>query len=277
MIHKLKNYIFRLLAALVLGTLIVTFIGFKYNNQHPQQAMNDSDFNGYQISLCPEHFRTHVDHMMTQTWRELSDHAGVSYRDCQNFLREFEPELKAEIQKSNKKQLKKLGSISPYIKNLIHEILVSFDIDPNTITILAFDGEGSPAAADDYTLFIDEKDFLSFSPEAQRFVIAHEIAHMKNKDHSIESALENLIDTKCRKSLNAFAHSSELRADIDAMLLGPEYARGGISFFKTLMNRYGDNRSATHPRPSDRLKIARDLEVMHTTQRNGYTPAIVAA
>lgn len=269
-----------MLGALVLGTLIVTFISIQYNNKHPQQAMNYLSINDYSTNLCPERFKNHVDHLMTQTWDELETNAGVTYNDCKDFLIEFEPELKSEIAKSNRRKLKRTGTVSPDTKALIHEILIDFDIDPQTIMIIAYNGNGSPAAADDYTIYIDEHDLRTFCPDAQRFVIAHEISHMKNKDHSFESALENLIDPKNkphRRCIHSFARSNEFRADINAMLKDASYAKGGISFFQTLIDRYGDTQSATHPRPSERLKIAQDMHAMHEQQVEQYPIGAIAA
>ncbi len=280
MIQTLTNNVFRLLGALVLGTLIVTFIGIQYNNKHPQQAMNSLNINDYSTDLCPERFTNHVDHLMTQTWHELETNAGVTYKDCKDFLMEFEPELKSEIEKSNRRKLKRSGTVSPGTKALIQEILIDFEIVPESIMIIAYNGNGSPAAADDYSIYIDEQDLRTFCPDAQRFVIAHEIAHMKNKDHSFESALENLVDPKNkpqRRCLHSFARSSEFRADINAMLKGSLYAKGGISFFQTLIDRYGDDQSATHPRPSERLKIAQDMHAMHEQQVEQYPVSAIAA
>ncbi len=280
MIYTIKNNAFRLLAALVLGTLIVTFISVQYNNKHPQQAMNYLSINDYSTDLCPERFKNHVDHLMTQTWHELETNTGITLDDCKDFLIEFEPELKSEIEKSNRRKLKRTGTVSASTKALIHEILIDFDIDPKSIMIIAYNGNGSPAAADDYTIYIDEQDLRTFCPDAQRFVIAHEIAHMKNKDHSVESALENLVDPKNksqRRYLHSFARSSEFRADINAMLKGSPYAKGGISFFQTLIDRYGDDQSTTHPRPSERLKIAQDMHAMHELQVEQYPVGAVAA
>jgi hypothetical protein len=149
--------------------------------------------------------------------------------------------------------------------------LIDFNINPTSIKLVPYDGHGSPAAADDYTMYIDEKNLKTFCPEAQRFVIAHEISHFLNKDNSLESAITNLIDTDNKvhnHCLDSFARSTEFRADMNALQKGPQYTQGAIAFFKELINRYGDDDSPTHPRPSDRLKIAQDMAIVHTKLGN---------
>ncbi len=66
--------------------------------------------------------------------------------------------------------------------------------------------------------------------------------------------------------IHTFSHATEIRADINAMLQGIEYTKGGIPFLKLLINCYGDAASFTHPSPSVRLKIAQDIEGMHRDQ-----------
>ena len=244
--------------------------------------MSHSHTNGpVTITVCPEQFNNHVDQIMTSTWHELEANAGITLHDCKEFLNEYAAELQSEIARSNKRKAKKFGAISQHTIALVHEILADFNINPNSISIVPYNGQGSPAAADNYTIYIDEKNLKTFCPEAQKFVIAHEISHYLFGDHSLESALINLIDPKNKvhkRCLHTFARSSEFRADINAMLKGAEYAKGGISFFQELLARYGDDTaSSTHPRTSERLRIARDMEAMHVQQAQNYPVGVVAA
>jgi hypothetical protein len=207
---------------------------------------------------------------MASTWHQLVHNAGITPSDCQDFLGEYGPKFKLATERSNKRKTKKFAPISPNTISLIHEILLDFTISCQAISLVPFNGQGSPAAADDYTIYIDEENLATFSYEAQRFVIAHEISHYTYKDHSLESALSNLVDYKNKvqkKCMHTFARSTEFRADIHAMLKGEQYAKGAIIFFNELIERYGDDACATHPRPSDRLKIAQDMARMYSQQQ----------
>lgn len=264
-----KKSLFYLLVTLTLGTLFHTFIGRQHQNEQLQPNMQRKTQNEFTSSPGLHYFKNQVDQLTTSTWKELKANTGITRTRCLRFQNRNARDYKASINSSNKRKIRKHGTISLKTKALIHEILSDFKIDSSSIAIIPYVGHGSPAAADDYTIFIDERDLASFPQPAQRFVIAHEIAHMKNKDHSLESALENLVNTKDkihRRMKQKIARSSESRADVDAMLKGVAYARGGISFFETLLERYGDKKSTTHPCNSERLKIARDMYAIQHPQ-----------
>lgn len=266
MLRTLKTNIFYVLGFLLIGTLFFIPISMQYVAQEEKSEALEIE----SAARDAQDFADHVDVLMTQTWEHIENEVGVCYADCENYLKEYGNKLKAQIQKNVRKTAKKLPKLSSDTVTLVQELLVDLSIDPKSITITPFEGKGSPAAADDYTLYIDEADFLSFSSATQRFLIGHECAHMKNKDHSIESALDVLVDNHDGQEehiFNVFEHATELRADIHAMLNGPEYVQGGINFFQTLIDRYGDYESPTHPRPSERLKIAQEMQALHTEQR----------
>ncbi|MGE0009264.1 MAG: hypothetical protein AB7F19_01875 [Candidatus Babeliales bacterium] len=220
-------------------------------------------------SLSPDYFTCYAELLMADTWQQLEIYAGITPADCTEFLGEFGAKFKLAAEKSNKRKAKQFAPISQETMALVHEIVQDFALDRDSISLVPFNGQGSPAAADDYTIYLDEENLTSFSPEAQRFVIAHELIHCKFKDHSLESALSNLVDYKDKvqkKCMHMFARSTEFRADINAMLKSLHYTKGAICFFKELIERYGDDMCATHPRPSDRLKIAQDMLAMHIEQ-----------
>ena len=218
-------------------------------------------------ALCPERFHEYMYVLMSNTWEHLKEHVSITFGDCQEFLREYDHLIKAEMEKHG--QENKVGALSAQTMALIHDILADFEIDPQSIAIIPCNGNGSPAAADDYMMYIDEKELASLCAEMQRFVIAHEASHIAFKDHAFISALQSLMveNTKAQSNaLHVFFHVTELCADMNAMLKSLEYTKGGIEFFKMLMDSYGDTYSPMHPRPSQRLKIAQEIEAMHMQQ-----------
>ncbi len=212
-----------------------------------------------------EQFVEYSSLLMDTTWARLAA-AGVTYDDCVQFLNTYGHVLKTQLESNYNQRSQGLDIISDHTMALIHEVLVDFNIDPNSIAIIPYRSKGSPAAADDYTLYIDENDLAMLCPVSQRFILAHEISHMKSKDNGFESALENLMDERKtepqRNAFYTFSHATEIRADINAMLKGIEYAKGGVTFLTLLINCYGDGASFTHPSPRVRLKIAQDIEAI---------------
>lgn len=219
--------------------------------------------------LSPEQFVAYRALLMDTTWAQLAA-AGVTFDDCVQFLNTYGHILKSQLESNYSQRSHGLDPVSKKTIKLIHEVLIDFGIDPNSIVIIPYRSKGSPAAADDYTLYIDEQDMEGLCPESQRFILAHEISHFQSRDNGFESALENLMyeqKTEAqRKAFYMFSHATEICADIDAMLNGLMYAQGGIKFLELLINCYGDAASFTHPSPSVRLKIAQDIEAMHRDQ-----------
>ncbi|MGE0009266.1 MAG: hypothetical protein AB7F19_01885 [Candidatus Babeliales bacterium] len=270
MLYKVKNNICYALGLLTLASLITLLIGVRYGLD--PHSLETTDFvptaqAPYASSAQP--FLDRIDTLMTTTWQQLEQDLHIDYSTCKAFIDEYGNELKTDILRDNRRIAKKSPKISASILEIVYEILNDFGIDPRSISIISYDGQGSPAGADDYTLHIDENAFASYSPEAQRFIIAHEISHMKNRDHTFASALASLLECESNSrpaAFHAFERATELRADIHAMLKHPDYAQGGISFFQALLDRNGDGRGITHPRPSERLKVAHDIQAMHAMQ-----------
>lgn len=207
-------------------------------------------------------FNDQLSNLTTQTWNLIETGTGVTIQDCNALLTDNAEYFKEGAYAYRESIASPDITLAPETISLIHTVCKDFNVDPNNIDLLCYKGKGSPACADDYAIYINSTFFNSLSTEAQQFVVAHELTHFKNKDNSMENALASLTDpdnnahTACRES---YTHFIELRADITAMLKGSQYCKGGISFFKELMSRYGDKASNTHPKPSDRLKMAYDI------------------
>jgi len=197
-------------------------------------------------------------------WELITTHTGVTQEQC---LKNHQSHLQQETtmyKKSNKQQLKNAKKLSPKTHQLVEVVLQDFNINPQSIDIIPFKGEGSPAAADDWTLFIDEQDLLSYPLEAQYFILGHELIHIQSQDHSIRCALHRLVPNKNNKNiqsaLDSLDHLQETRADTLAMLKGDKYIQGSISFFEILEKREGRNfEIASHPKTSDRIMLAKNI------------------
>ncbi|MGE0009267.1 MAG: M48 family metalloprotease [Candidatus Babeliales bacterium] len=271
MINKLKNNFFSVLSALCFSTALILLIFLALENRL-KQVIDYSFLTTISCTQTPQEFHNHVvDHLVTTSWHHIEAQIKITFNDCQDYVTEHEAIMKFMKEKSTREK-KAQTSLSRQTAALIKEVLVDFNISPNSIDIIADNALESSAAADAYAIYINETNFNRYSYEAQRFIIAHEIAHFKNKDSSLHIALGDLsrmhfayFDTK--PCVTYLCHAHEHRADMDAMLKSLEYTKAGIMFFHEVLDRNGDNYCASHPRPSDRLKIAKMMEALYLKQQ----------
>lgn len=196
-------------------------------------------------------------------WDLITTQTGVTLEQCKQNQQKYQEEETLFYKKSNEEQIKKAKKLSSSIQQLIAEVFTDFDIDIQSIDIISYKGNGNPAAADDWTLFVDEVALLSYPIDAQYFILGHESVHIKCKDHSTNTALQRLIKKNNKATevaLTAFGRFQETRADILAMLKGDKYVEGGISFFQVLREREGANfEIPSHPKTSDRIAWAENI------------------
>ncbi len=221
-------------------------------------------------STTYKYFQKKMNEHEQLTWDLLQTNTGVTKGKCFQKQKENYQTYK----KSQKENWQYKRSRYPKLKQktitIVENVLRDFDINPADIQIVPYKGKGSPAAADDSTIFIDEDEFAYFSPKACKFFIAHEISHLQAQDDSLYKSLYSLSQAKRtsqrkkKKALEAFRRFQETRADICALLNGgKKYAQGAFDFLYKLQELDGgDNPGITHPKTSIRLKNAHKLCTM---------------
>lgn len=265
MINKFKNYPLLLCLLSATAALISYVIITRY--AHPYffgqtQVLQNKEIDAKQ-------FTQQVDMLMTSTWNQLEATSGVTLTHCKEYVAQHTQELEAALKENNNLILQKFGAVTKETQALVSELLDDFQIDPKALTIIKYEAPYFLAGVDDVALFISEDNLKTYGPKAQRFILAHELAHYKNKDQSIETALGkllNLKDAAQQACVNTFTRSTEFRADLIALLKGKKYTEGALEFFQEYINRYGDCNSATHPQPSKRLKIAQDIHALYSKE-----------
>lgn len=210
-----------------------------------------------------EQFKDYLDAASQEVWERLETTTNVTHADCVKYLEEYGDSMREYIKKENKERAQPLETINQETLDLVAQLMLEYGLDCNSVEIIATKEGDSPAAANEFTLYINPTLLSTFPQESHRFIFAHEMSHMKYKDTSIRTALLNLLDTDNNEEHNncieAFGDFTEIRADMNAMLLGKEYALGGIAFFEDYIKTYGDEKYPFHPRPSNRLKIAQKI------------------
>ena len=192
-------------------------------------------------------------------WETLKQDINISLTECNDIKEKWHTYYEKdsrELQDVNKN----LPPLSQEIVAIVHAVMNDFSIDHNTITILPFE-DYCPAAADDYSLFINESLFTLLTPAAQKFCIAHELQHFLNKDDSTNYVLlqhytEEKENVPFDHPLNQISRLQELRADLGAALKNDEYALGFKEFIQTALEIVGDGPGTTHPKNSLRLSYA---------------------
>ncbi|MBI2774957.1 hypothetical protein HYX58_03040 [Candidatus Dependentiae bacterium] len=197
-----------------------------------------------------------------KAWDSLAT-VGVNKDEC---LAEIIPTEK-QYNKMHAKKTRISQKLSKKTINLAKEVLSSFGIDPNSISIQPIDSS-SPAEVEEDTLFINEKELHSLPENAQKFVLGHEAQHILHKDCFCKAAIDNLsnqkLDWESPRSdypLNEFSRFIEWRADIKAAMAGPDYAQGYIEFaqMRNASEPYDDDEETSHPLFKNRVAMAKEI------------------
>lgn len=168
--------------------------------------------------------------------------------------------------------------VSENTEKLVHTVLNDFGIDPAKITVTACD-EWSPACADDTTIYINEALLANYSPTAQRFAIAHELQHLKNKDISTDYFMGQMPIKPEHKdqrtaTIAQYHRFREERADIQTAIHSLEWADAYVTFMQEVLRRMGDTNDPSHPKNSERLKTAQIIaQKMEQSAQSGIQVA----
>ncbi len=191
-------------------------------------------------------------------WQELEKVISLSFEQCESLKTNSIDAYNTYITSMIKEYAALDKNVSEQTIQLVHAIMKDFGIDPKGITIYAWNLP-SAAAACDTLIFINEPLLIELSPAAQKFAIGHELIHLIKKDHSANYFVEKAAINTDPASLHQLSQLQELRADILASLQGAEYAQGATEFFAHFIQKYGDQESSSHPKPSARLGIGKKI------------------
>lgn len=240
-----KKFFIVFLFALGLTTGLVLF-SKKQGNRTPFTLAHD---------YRPHHHSSYLEEQEKNIWKQLTS-LGCDYKTC--MAKKNELALSKNIYTTASRQTVSLKTI-----DLINQVLDDFALDKGLITIKPWDN-GSPAAATNNTLFINDKALKKFKKSTQKFIIGHELQHIIYEDYLIKWAQECVTkDKKIEQSsiaplLDSYSRFTEERADIQTALKNSTYAQGFVDFMTILMHQEGDdyNPGTSHPKNSTRLQMA---------------------
>lgn len=194
-----------------------------------------------------------------EIWKEFA-RIGVQKDSFINQCQEFLP-IHQEFDRP--KQTKPL---SPETRMLVEDILLKQGINPQSLYITASE-RTSPASATVHALYVNESLLNTHSQAGKRFIIKHESGHIHAKDNLQLSTLKNILKTSvqdaCKKDINhpqcRFSRLTETRADIYAATQDAQAAQDFLIFMNETIQRMGYTPVTTHPKNSDRLALAHQI------------------
>lgn len=195
----------------------------------------------------------------TKVWQDLEPIFGVTKRQADELKIKWHDEYVNLVNEMIKNE-RDAEKPTDENKKLVEGILREYNLDPATIATIVWKQPVSGGSTD-LTVFINEERLGRMPLLVKKFVIAHETAHVINKDHSTDFVLaklrqiNNIPDSPAlTKALQDFAYFKELRADITAMLLGNDYVRGQIMYMEHQLKASGGEALGDDTHPSDRLR-----------------------
>lgn len=210
-------------------------------------------------------YTNHAEQLVQSAWTQVAQSTGISLQQCKQYVQ------KNSIHSYSQPYMD--PNISSETRAIFHEVCQDFRIKPNTISIMQHDGVGI-AATDGKNVYVDEYNFRRCSLNSQRFILGHELGHCQHDDPLYFGALHSLAQTHGIALYEyPLSHATEFRADMTAMLKGPQYLQGAIEFFQQSINENGDYESDSHPAPSKRLQVARELEATYISKNGGMAYA----
>ena len=268
-IKNLKLYILLALAA-CLGYIVFT------NSDKITQQLNIQSTRSNTVS-AQELFNAEIKKEEQAVWSKLRTIGITPERFEEERMRRRSQYLRSDVPFNSK-------PISAQTKQFVQNIMKECGLNLNTITITGFN-VGSPAAATERVIYVNEAMFSALSPAAKKFVVGHEIQHILHGDNSARYTIELMANAdtedmarKYRKPnghpLLYYSRFKERRADVKTALMGPEWAQGYLAFAKERLEKQGNTPGVTHPSHSDRFALAqRIVQHMKNDRRIGAVAA----
>lgn len=212
-----------------------------------------------QTHISQETYLTLFQEEETKVWQEFKKTIDISLAECNQIKQKWYSYYLNDA-KELQERGKSLTPLSAKTIEIIQSVMKDFNIDQNAIAVIPFE-DYCPAAADDYSLFVNESLFNRLTPLAQKFCIAHELQHFINKDDSTNYVLlqhytEEKSELPADHPLNKLSKIQELRADLGAASKNKDYALGYKEFSKIALEIVGDGEGITHPKNTLRISYA---------------------
>lgn len=169
-------------------------------------------------------------------------------------------------------EYKHLAPASEENQALIRSVLRELPLEYDNIYIFQKPEIHCAAYTSNNSIFINEDIFNTYAPDAKKFIITHETAHIFYKDSLLRLILRELCNAEgnvmqlASKSPNhplvQYTRFTELRADIWANLQ-KKYIDGCIAYCQEALKHIPDGYRTmhTHPQYESRIKVAENIKL----------------
>ncbi len=254
-----KKYIISLLISVFIVSTSVVFTLYQYKYRIKQPTPSFLSIPIDPKKTVAESYNNWLETEEKKIWHELSSQIRLSQQECSQLKAQWYENYKNGEQKVRHSELNK-HPLSTATQQRVASILADFNL--SYIPLVSWK-DSSVASATDSFLFINERAFNKLSPQAQKFIIGHEVQHYIHKDCSTNYVIKRFF----RKALgslpkehpvNKLSRFQEIRADVKSSIKNKEYAQGYVEFMQLLMKKR-ENSGITHPKNSLRFSIAQEL------------------
>lgn len=205
----------------------------------------------------------HLNNQEEVIWQQFEQN-GINRID-------FEQKSKAESQNRPKKEV--THAVSDELATMLTQTAHDFGLNPNEFSF-DYMTDPSEAATDADTIFINEQLFKQLPKKACKFVIGHEMQHLKYNDSIGRIVLEDMLQEckapKTEALLDSFIRFQETRADISAALKNEEYAQSYCAFMDYVIKLGNTLENPEYPTNQQRLRLAQQT-YDYVNKTNGIT------
>ena len=224
-------------------------------------SLDTTEFHSLVVSTAHKQMVNDLRTQEKELWAALEKQTGVSSKDFKEYTHYYSQSYKDGEKDIMRKYSK--GSVSKKTRLMVLNIFKDFKIDPKKITILPWSLHTAAAATQNY-IFINERELNKYDLKARRWVVAHELIHIKFNDHMANSVIKSIFGDELKDNVhaaNAIKRFFEIRADTLAALKTQDYSQGFVDFFEKYLKVRGhdDAHDHSHPKSSFRLKTAHKI------------------
>ncbi|MGE0206483.1 MAG: hypothetical protein AB7R69_01395 [Candidatus Babeliales bacterium] len=198
-----------------------------------------------------------------EVWQALSSEKKITKEQVEEMRQKKYSEYKKDHTRPDNGLTLSSATIS-----FVHNIMDEFGVDKKEIILIAQPSMvGAAQVIDDFHMEVNEKNLAKFSPEAQAFIIGHELQHIIFKDHSTAYFIRTLLpEPEKYEPLFAREHPMmqfyrfrEERADVMAATRNDIWAHNYAIYAQENLALRGDAAVDWHVRSSKRVVLAQEI------------------
>jgi len=242
---------------LILGACIFAYLPGKksFNVKSASSEISRLHAEISSLGSIKEYYANYFAQKEKDFWKEFESKTGLTHKQ----ILEQRAKWSNDFYRPIAKKQKEARPLSKAMRKKANLVIKDFGINPRDITVCHGVLGLSQCFSDDWTIWINEEQMNMESENIQKFIIAHELAHVIHKDASLYATLNKILNGKHQDLLATFSKIQEARADAFGLTQNKEYCDGAIESFSILLKQRGDFEDYIHPKNSERLQTAQTI------------------